>query len=196
MDQGTFEEYQLLDRLYRAHAAKLADEVLAMLLRLGGDPLGYRVSRLDHSLQTATRAPRDGADEELVAVALLHDIGDTLAPYNHADLPAAGASIDRFADPSARRFMLFVFVPPTAAAIPRLAERMEEITALGLGLFVIARARRGDLAGLRQRLGLAAPLIGDGDGAVARRYGCAEGGAGLLRPDRHGLARYPLGQPG
>src|SRR5690348_15360522 len=63
MDQGTYEEYQLLDRLYRAHAGKLADEVLAMLLRLGGDPLGYRVSRLEHSLQTATRAQREGADE-------------------------------------------------------------------------------------------------------------------------------------
>ena len=54
MDQGTYEEYQLLDRLYRAHAGKLADEVLAMLLRLGGDPLGYRVSRLEHSLQTGS----------------------------------------------------------------------------------------------------------------------------------------------
>jgi len=63
--------------------------VLAMLLRLGGDPLGYRVSRLEHSLQTATRAQREGAGEELVVVALLHDIGDTLAPYNHADLAAA-----------------------------------------------------------------------------------------------------------
>ena len=89
LDQGTFEEYQLLDRLYRAHAGKLADEVLAMLLRLGGDPLGYRVTRLEHSLQTATRAQREGADEELVVVALLHDIGDTLAPYNHADLAVA-----------------------------------------------------------------------------------------------------------
>jgi predicted HD phosphohydrolase len=89
MDQGTFEEYQLLDRLYRDHAGKLADEVLAMLLRLGGDPLGYRVTRLEHSLQTATRAQREGADEELVVVALLHDIGDTLAPYNHADLAVA-----------------------------------------------------------------------------------------------------------
>jgi len=89
MDQGTFEEYQLLDRLYRDHARKLADEVLAMLLRLGGDPLGYRVTRLEHSLQTATRAQREGADDELVAVALLHDIGDTLAPYNHADLAVA-----------------------------------------------------------------------------------------------------------
>jgi len=88
MDRGTYEEYQLLDRLYRAHAGKLADEVLAMLLRLGGDPLGYRVSRLEHSLQTATRAQREGAGEELVVVALLHDIGDTLAPYNHADLAA------------------------------------------------------------------------------------------------------------
>ena len=89
MDQGTFEEYQLLDRLYRDHAGKLADEVLAMLLRLGGDPLGYRVTRLEHSLQTATRARREGADEELVVVALLHDIGDTLSPYNHADLAVA-----------------------------------------------------------------------------------------------------------
>jgi len=89
MDQGTFEEYQLLDRLYRDHAGKLADEVLAMLLRLGGAPLGYRVTRLEHSLQTATRDQREGADDELVAVALLHDIGDTLAPYNHADLAVA-----------------------------------------------------------------------------------------------------------
>ena len=91
MDQGTFEEYQLLDRLYRAHAAKLADEVLAMLLRLGGDPLGYRVSRLEHSLQTATRAQRDGADEEMVVAALLHDVGDTISPENHSELAASGS---------------------------------------------------------------------------------------------------------
>src|SRR5438552_5466246 len=75
MDQGTYEEYQLLDRLYRAHAGKLADEVLAMLLRLGGDPLGYRVTRLEHSLHTPTRPQRQRGGEAPVVLALLHDLG-------------------------------------------------------------------------------------------------------------------------
>lgn len=89
MDEGTCEDYQLLDRRFRAHAGGLADEVLAMLKRLGGDPIGYRVDRLQHSLQTASRAQRDGADEETVVAALLHDIGDTLGVYNHPDIAAA-----------------------------------------------------------------------------------------------------------
>jgi predicted HD phosphohydrolase len=89
MDEGTFEEYQLLDRRFRSHAEGFADEVLAMLQKLGGDTIGYQIDRLQHSLQTATRAQRDGADDETVVAALLHDIGDTLAPYNHADIAAA-----------------------------------------------------------------------------------------------------------
>jgi predicted HD phosphohydrolase len=55
---------------------------------LAGDPGGYAVDRLTHSLQTATRAQRDGRDDEYVVCALLHDIGDTLACFNHADLAA------------------------------------------------------------------------------------------------------------
>jgi predicted HD phosphohydrolase len=89
MDEGTYEDYQLLDRRFHQHAAGFADEVLAMLRKLGGDPIGYRIDRLQHSLQTATRAQRDGAAEEIVVAALLHDIGDVLAPYNHADIAAA-----------------------------------------------------------------------------------------------------------
>jgi predicted HD phosphohydrolase len=89
MDQGTFEDYQLLEGRYKVLDQNLADEVLAMLGRLGGDPLGYKIDRFQHSLQTATRAMRDGADEETVVVALLHDIGDVLAPQNHSDLAAA-----------------------------------------------------------------------------------------------------------
>ena len=46
------------------------------------------MSRLEHSLQAATRALRDGADDELVAAALIHDVGDELAPYNHAEIAA------------------------------------------------------------------------------------------------------------
>ncbi|MDH3970240.1 MAG: HD domain-containing protein, partial [Rhodospirillales bacterium] len=51
--------------------------------------LGYKIDRYRHSLQTATRALRDGADEETVVVALLHDIGDPIAPENHSEVAAA-----------------------------------------------------------------------------------------------------------
>ena len=89
MDEGTYEDYQLLNENWKKHQDGLADEVLAMLKRLGGDPLGYKIDRFQHSLQTATRATRDGADEETVFCALLHDIGDILSPNNHAQLAAA-----------------------------------------------------------------------------------------------------------
>jgi predicted HD phosphohydrolase len=56
---------------------------------LEGDYGGFPVDRLTHCLQTATRAHRDGRDEEYVVCALLHDIGDTLGSYNHPDIAAA-----------------------------------------------------------------------------------------------------------
>lgn len=89
MDRGTREEYRMLERKFRVCYGQLPDNVLAALEKLRGDKLGYRVDRFEHSLQTATRAFRDGADEETVVVALLHDIGDSLAPENHGDLAAA-----------------------------------------------------------------------------------------------------------
>lgn len=89
MDEGTYEDYQLLERLYKKLDHDLVGNVLRLLDALKGDKLGYKIDRYDHSLQSATRAMRDGADEELVVVTLLHDIGDTVAPYNHSDLAAA-----------------------------------------------------------------------------------------------------------
>ena len=89
MADGTYEEYQFLSRLYEPLVKRLPDEVIGMLNRLAGDKIGYKVDRYEHSLQTASRAFRDGADEETVVCALLHDIGDTLAPENHAQLGAA-----------------------------------------------------------------------------------------------------------
>ncbi len=68
---------------------RTADRVLTALADLAHSMSGYQVSRLEHSLQTATRAERDGADPEMVVTALLHDIGDGLAPWNHGDLAAA-----------------------------------------------------------------------------------------------------------
>jgi predicted HD phosphohydrolase len=89
MQDGTREDYLLLDESERLYARGLADRVLESLLRLDHSLEGYPLTRLAHSLQAATRATRDGADEEVVAAALLHDIGDELAPYNHAEFAAA-----------------------------------------------------------------------------------------------------------
>ena len=67
----------------------VAPRVLDMMRALEFDHGGFPVNRLEHSLQTATRAERDGRDHEYVVCALLHDIGDTLSPYNHPDIAAA-----------------------------------------------------------------------------------------------------------
>lgn len=65
------------------------DRILEQLSHLANDYGGFPVSRLEHCLQTATRAERDGRDDEYVLCALIHDIGDNLAPYNHPDVAAA-----------------------------------------------------------------------------------------------------------
>src|SRR5215469_18279137 len=88
MKDGTREDYLLLDESERKFAAALPARVLNALRALDHSLEGYPVTRLGHSLQAATRAERDGADEELVLAALLHDIGDELAPYNHAEVAA------------------------------------------------------------------------------------------------------------
>ena len=89
MAEGTREDYELLERLEARFAAGAADRVLAQLRGLADSLSGYRVDRLEHSLQCATRAYRDGADEEMVVAALLHDVGDLLSPHNHSELAAA-----------------------------------------------------------------------------------------------------------
>lgn len=89
MADGTVDDYRLLDGLEREHAAGLADRLLETLARLTDSLGGYQITRLEHSLQSATRARRDGADVDWVVAALLHDIGDELAPYNHSQFAAS-----------------------------------------------------------------------------------------------------------
>lgn len=88
MAEGTEEDYALLDRLERDFAAGLPERILEHLRRLETTLSGYRVTRLEHSLQAATRAKRDGADTDWIVTALVHDIGDDLAPHNHDSLAA------------------------------------------------------------------------------------------------------------
>ncbi len=89
MKDGTREEYLFLDELENGYALELPERIMAALRGLEHTLSGYRVSRLDHSLQAASRAFDDGADEEMIVAALIHDIGDELAPYNHSQYAAA-----------------------------------------------------------------------------------------------------------
>lgn len=89
MTEGTEDDWMIIFGNALAFNKALPDRVLAHLRLLQGDFGGFAVDRLEHSLQTATRAHRDGRDEEYVVCALLHDIGDTLGSMNHADIGAA-----------------------------------------------------------------------------------------------------------
>jgi len=89
MVDGTPEDYELICRELVAHkAAHLADHLLGTLKAMEGPLLGYPVDRFHHSLQSATRALRNGEDDEMVVAALLHDVGDPIAPENHSAVAA------------------------------------------------------------------------------------------------------------
>lgn len=89
-EQSTKEDWALILPQLAVTQSLVPDRVLEQLRHLRNDHGGFPVDRLEHSLQTATRAERDGRDVEYVLCALLHDIGDNLSPYNH---PAIGAAI-------------------------------------------------------------------------------------------------------
>ena len=89
MTESTMEDWAAIGRAAQGHRGQHVDQIVNHLNLLKGDTGGFAVDRLEHSLQTATRAHRAGKDEEYVVCALLHDIGDILGPRNHADIGAA-----------------------------------------------------------------------------------------------------------
>jgi len=89
MEDGTREEYEFLDRLEHEYVAGLPDRLMESLRKLENSLSGYRINRLEHSLQGATRAQRAGESDEMIIAVLLHDIGDELAPYSHSEMAAA-----------------------------------------------------------------------------------------------------------
>jgi predicted HD phosphohydrolase len=89
MEHSTAAEWKLIADEYAPYANALPERILRHLKLLSGDYGGFAVDRMTHSLQTATRAHHGGEDEEYVVCALLHDIGDTLGSFNHADVAAA-----------------------------------------------------------------------------------------------------------
>ena len=89
MKKGTKEDYLLLDKNEKDFAKKTADRILKFLSSLTETLEGYQVSRLEHSSQSTTRALHAGESEEMIVAALLHDIGDELAPMNHSEYAAS-----------------------------------------------------------------------------------------------------------
>ena len=89
MKHGTKEDYLLLDKHEKKFIEGTADRILSFMGSLNSTLEGYKIDRLEHSLQSATRALRDKADDEMIVATLLHDIGDELAPMNHSEYAAA-----------------------------------------------------------------------------------------------------------
>jgi predicted HD phosphohydrolase len=89
MQDGVAHEYAYLDELEDQYKAELPQRLMKALAQLAHSLSGYKVSRLEHVLQAATRAHRAGESDEWVMAALLHDIGDDLATYSHSEMAAA-----------------------------------------------------------------------------------------------------------
>jgi len=88
MKDGDKEDYDFLTKHEVDHTKGTADRLLKALVELDKGLSGYQITRLGHSLQSATRAEADGADTDWIVAALLHDIGDIYAPYNHDEYAA------------------------------------------------------------------------------------------------------------
>tara|TARA_B100001123_G_C14648721_1_gene764799 strand:- start:21 stop:575 length:555 start_codon:yes stop_codon:yes gene_type:complete len=89
MKEGSKEDYLLLEKHEKKYIEGTADRLIKFMSGLSTTLDGYQITRLEHSLQTATRAVNDKADDEMIVAALLHDIGDELAPLNHSEYAAA-----------------------------------------------------------------------------------------------------------
>lgn len=88
-DESTPADWSVIVEQMDDFYAEVPDHILQQLRHLRDDQGGFPIDRLQHSLQTATRAERDGRDDEYVLCALLHDVGEGLAPTNHAAVAAA-----------------------------------------------------------------------------------------------------------
>lgn len=86
MKAGTAEDFEIIAANDRQTAKELPDRLIAHLQEMAKDDGAYKISRLEHVLQCATRAHRDEANDDWVIAALLHDIGDVLAPFTHGQV--------------------------------------------------------------------------------------------------------------
>jgi len=89
MTEGREEDYKAIHKWETEYGKKVIIQSIVEELKKLDVESPYPITRYQHSLQSATRAYRDGADEEMIVAALLHDVGDTLAMKNHTEMAAA-----------------------------------------------------------------------------------------------------------
>lgn len=89
MDEGTVEDYAIMGSYHDAHLASLSQRLMQMVTELGDKEDGSPIDGYAHSLQSASLAYADGADDEMVFAALMHDIGQVCSLYNHSEVAAA-----------------------------------------------------------------------------------------------------------
>ena len=90
MDQGQVADWMAIGQAVNRRQSTMPQIVLGMLAQLEEQVDGFAVDQLQHGLQTATRAERAGASEEMIVAALCHDIGKVISNENH---PAIAAEI-------------------------------------------------------------------------------------------------------
>ena len=149
MEEGTALDWSIIAHHNLTFAAGLPDRMLAHLRMLEGDAGGFAVDRLEHSLQTATRAYRADRDDEYVVCALLHDIGDILGPYNHADIAASVlkpfvSDANHWMVEQARRLPGLLLLPPPRSR-PQRPRRVRRPRVLRPLRRVLPRLRPGGL---------------------------------------------------
>lgn len=90
MENGTRADYEALGKVFTEHTQRdHVDNLVNLLTVMKGPKLGYQIDRYQHSLQSASRALRAEESIDLVVAALLHDIGDSVAPANHSAMAAS-----------------------------------------------------------------------------------------------------------
>ena len=137
MDNGTAEVYAFLDEHEKIFAYDLPARILERLEGMRNSLSGYKIDRLEHSLQTASRAERDGADADWIAAALVHDLGEDLAPIITI-LSQRPSSPHMFAKNALGRYAITVFfninTMPTRSGSTRKSGRNIEITRIFMWL--------------------------------------------------------------
>ena len=89
MKNGSKDDYKLLEEYEKKFERETANRILKYLATQTTTLEGYPITRLEHSLQAATRAFKNEESEEMIVATLLHDIGDDLAPMNHSQYAAS-----------------------------------------------------------------------------------------------------------
>jgi predicted HD phosphohydrolase len=88
MDESTREQWMVIAEETTNAQPRVADHLLAMVKGLDGITDGFSLTQMEHALQTATRAERDGADEQVIVASLLHDVGKLISVFNHPRIAA------------------------------------------------------------------------------------------------------------